>query len=45
MENIKDYYEVEDNKNEEKISYRDIYEIIKEEQKNRLCMKPLKILL
>lgn len=30
MENIKDYYEVEDYKSNEKISYRDIYEIIKE---------------
>ena len=30
MENIKEYYEVEDYKNDEKISYRDIYEIIKE---------------
>ena len=37
MENIKDYYAVEDYKNNEKISYRDIYEIIKEYVGVELC--------
>lgn len=37
MENIKDYYEVEDYKNNEKISYRDIYKIIKEYVEVELC--------
>ena len=37
MENIKDYYEVEDYKNDEKISYRYIYEIIKEYVEVELC--------
>ena len=37
MENIKDYYEVEDYKSNEKISYRYIYEIIKEYVEVELC--------
>ena len=37
MENIKEYYEVEDYKNDEKISYRDIYKIIKEYVEVELC--------
>lgn len=37
MENIKEYYEVKDYKNNEKISYRYIYEIIKEYVEVELC--------